>query len=322
MNDISFDPAQPESDQMPTPPLVMAQASEPKIGRFKASLIITKESWSLLKKDKEMMMFPILSLIVSVIIIAIAGAVGFFMMLNGNLKNIENLKEGNYGIQLLIAFIFYFVTVFVTIFFETGIITIVKGRLNNQDLTFSDGLKNSFRKSGKIAMWALVAATVGIILKAISERSGLLGKIVIWILGAAWSILTFFIAPILIVEELSIKDSLQKSAAIIKKVWGETVIVNVGVSLFFSLLILIGLIVFIAALFTMNVKIIIAAGILWVLWVIILAIISSTLNVIFRVVLYEYANSGVIPQGFSPDVIRLAFRENKKKKGIIGIGGI
>jgi hypothetical protein len=318
MDEINLNPVQQDSNPAPSP---VEQEPAKKIGRFKASRIIAKESWALLKKDKEIMLFPILSALTSLILIAIAGLVIFFLILSGNIKNLEQADQGNYTLNVVIVFVMYFLTAFITLFFETGIITVVRGRLSGQNLTFSDGLSNSFRKAGKIARWSLVAATVGVILKMISERSGILGRIVIAILGAAWSILTFFIAPILIAEDLTIKESLQKSAGIIKKVWGETVIVNVGVGLFFALLIFLGIFVFIATLFTGNVHIITAAFILLILYFVILAVISSTLSVVYQVVLYEYANTGVAPQGFSQEVIGLAFKQ-QKKKGIIGIGGM
>jgi hypothetical protein len=318
MDETNFNPVQQENSPASSP---VQQEPVKKIGRFKASRIIAKESWALLKKDKEIMLFPVLSAMTSLILIAIAGLVMFFLILSGNIKNLEQADQGNYALNVVIVFVMYFLTAFITIFFETGIITVVKGRLSGQELTFMDGLNNSFKKAGKIAKWSFVAATVGLILKMISERSGILGRIVIAILGAAWSILTFFIAPILIVEDLSIKESLQKSASIIKKVWGETVIIDVGVGLFIGLLIFLGIFVFIATLFTMNATIIIISAILLFIYILILAVISSALSVIYRVVLYEYANTGVVPQGFSPEAISLAFKQ-QKKKGIIGIGGI
>ena len=134
--------------------------------------------------------------------------------------------------------------------------------------------------------------------------------------------MTFFIAPVLIAEDLSVQESLKKSANIIKKVWGESVIINAGVGIFFILLFFIGLIVFVAALFTANTTIIVAALIALLVYAVILSVISSTLSVVYRVVLYEYANSGNVPQGFSAEVITAAFKEDTKKTGIIGIGGV
>ena len=216
-------------------------------------------------------------------------------------------------------FLMYFLTTFITIFFEAAIIIIIRGRLNGQQLTFKDGLNGAFSKVGKIFAWSLFSATIGVILKMISDRSQILGKIVIMILGAAWGVLTFFIAPVLIVENFSIKESLKKSAETIKRVWGETVIVNVGVGLYFGLLFLAGFAVFILTLFSANKAIIIVGAVALFVYILALIVMSATLSVVFRMVLYEYANTGNVPQGFSPEVISMAFRE-KKKKNSMGIG--
>lgn len=282
-----------------------------KIGRFRASFILMKESAGLLKKDKEIMIFPALSAIFSIIFFAIIFIVFFFTALHGDITvfNKDSQVTVSLGAEIVFGFIFYFISFFIIIFFQAGIVTIINGRLKSQDLTFSDGLRNAFKHIGKIAVWALLAATVGMILRAISERSKLLGKIVIFFIGAAWSILTFFIAPILITEELSIKDSLKKSAEIIKKTWGESVIVGVGFGLIFMMLFLLGFLIFIASLFTASSVIIISAAVLLVLYLIILLIISSTLDTVFKTVLYQYANNGIVPAGFSEEILRAAFKK-------------
>ena len=285
-----------------------AQAPEKKIGKFKASMIITKESWNLLKKDKEMMLFPIISSVVSFIAIGIVAIVFFLVSLGGDFEN-ANPESSSYNVELVYVFAMYFLTFFITIFFQTGIIAIVHGRLNNQDLSFGDGMRKAFDKIGKIALWSLVAATVGVILKTISDRSKILGKIVIAILGAAWGILTFFIAPIIIIEDLSIKESLKKSASTIKSVWGETMIINIGVGFYFGMLFLAGIVIFIATLFTANAIIIITSAIVLFVYLVVLCVISSTLSVIFKVILYEYASSGKVPMGFSREVMDMAFKK-------------
>lgn len=315
-------PGLDQSAAAPAAPPI-SPAPEVKIGRFKASKLIAKSSWNLLKQDSEMLWFPVLSAFVSLIVLGLLGAFIFLVTLGGNLDNLEQgSAQVSSAVDLVFAFLTYFLTVFVTIFFQAGIITIVRGRLSGQNLTFGDGLKSSFSKIGKIAQWAVVAATVGIILRMISERSGWLGKIMVAIMGAAWSILIFFIAPILVAEDLGVKESLKKSAGTIRRVWGETVIINVGVGLFFSLLFLLGLAVFIATLFTMQAVIIIPAAILLVVFLVGLVVISSTLDVVFKTVLYEYASSGKVPQGFDPEVFRVAFKQAPPAKGILGIGGM
>jgi hypothetical protein len=290
---------QQESFQQPVPTPV-------KIGKFKASMILAKESWNLLKKDKEMMLFPVISVLLNLVCAVLICFAFFLVVLGGNPETLKNANVSG-AIEAAFLFVLYFVSFFITIFFQAGIIAIAHGRLNGQDLTFGDGINSANQHIKKIFIWSLIGATVGTILRMISERSKLLGKIITSLLGAAWSILTFFIVPVIMLDELSVKDSLKKSAAIIGKTWGETLIINIGVGLYFMFLAMMGIFVFIASLFTgSGTFIAIVAGLL-VLYLIALVVISSTLDTIFKIVLYEYADSGKVPEGFSEQVISMAF---------------
>ncbi len=282
------------------------QPSQEKIGKFKASKLLVKESWNILKQDKEMVLFPVASVFVNLLSIIIV-SVFFFFMISGKFFGISD--NTNRIIEYLWIFIVYFISFFVTIFFQAGIVSIAHSRLNNQDASFVDGIRVAYSHIGKIALWSLLSATIGVVLNAISEKSKFLGKIVASLLGAAWNLASFFIVPVLILEDISIKESLNKSVAIIRKNWGETLIVNIGMSLYFIVLALAGILVFVvAAFFAKNSAIILGLLALLISYFVLLAIISSTLNVIFKVALYEYANTGVTPKGFSRSLIDMAFK--------------
>lgn len=293
------------------------QSSAEKLGRFQASKLLIRESFRLLKQDKEMMLFPILSVIMDLILFGILGVIFFIAVLHGDIKSLETSSGGgSQGVIILLMFVAYFGMSFINTFFLSGLMTIAYGRINGQDLTVLDGFNHAVSRIGKICIWALISATIGIILRTISERSEMVGKIVAGLLGAAWNILAFFIVPILITRDLSVKDSLKQSGMTIKKIWGETAIVNIGVGLIFGLLYVIGIIVFIVTIFSFwnqenSLSLLsISVGLL-ILYMAVLAIIASTLEAIFRVVLYVYASTGIAPQGFSKALIEQAFIAKK-----------
>lgn len=279
------------------------------MGKFRASKLLARESWKLLMHDKEMLLFPIISSIVNVVAIVAIIAIFFFFVIGGDVDRLE--QSGSLSNVIVIAYVFvtYFAATFITVFFQAGIIAIAHGRLNGNDLTFTDGLKIAFAKSDKIFIWSLISATVGTILRLISEKSdNLIAKIISGLLGAAWAILTFFIVPVIIIENISTKDSMKKSVETIKKTWGETVIINIGVGLYFMLLALLGVAIFIALLLTGKAFIIFPALALLMVYLTVLTVISSTLSTVFRVVLYEYATTGKVTEGFSSEIVQMAFQ--------------
>ena len=212
------------------------------------------------------------------------------------------------ALNYAILFLFYLTSYFVIVFFNVGLVYCAHIRIKGGDPTFRDGLNAAFANIGKIFMWALISATVGMILNILSRRAGVIGRIVISLIGMAWTLLTFFVVPAMIIEKRSVKDSISKSGALFKKTWGENVVGQFQIGLIFFILSLFGLIFPIIGLLTGNGILFIAfLGIAFFYWVL-LGIINSSLDGIFKTALYEYATTGVVPAGFSDDTIKNAYR--------------
>ncbi len=299
----------PENTQplvQPTMPQVPLQ-----IGKFKASVLIAKQSWAILKQDTELLWFPVLSSIISFIAFVIMASVIYFSLLNGNIHNLDAVgkEDGATVVYYIVLFIYYLVTFFIINFFQSGMLVIASARFKGQDATFNDGMNEAKHNVGKLFMWSMVSATVGVILNIIANNFKLVGRIVAYILGAAWNILTYFSLPALIIGKNSIRGSFKESAMIIRKTWGETIIVNLGMSLFFGVIILLAFIMGIGILVlapSMTTGIII--GGIFLLFAMGVSILSSTLGTIFKLALYEYARTGTIVQGFSPELVQNAVK--------------
>lgn len=278
------------------------------MGKFKTSRMIASQSWSLLKQDKEMVFFPILSAVTSLLFFAL---LSYIFYVNFYLTNIKGAEVDQ--VVYLFLIIYYVVAFFIVDFFQSGIFVLVHARFSGQNLSFLDGISISFKKIWKILIWSLISATVGIILDIISDNFKIVGRIVAAILGAGWNIMTYFSLPSLIIGDTTITESFKESARLIRKVWGETFIVNVGAGLFFSGIILfaflIGIIISIAI-----PALIFACIFLFIVLLVLIFIISSTLDSIFKLVIYEYARTGVVPNGFSLELIKSAIKSNNIKE--------
>src|SRR5207244_13657834 len=117
--------------------------------------------------------------------------------------------------------IVYFVTFFVSIYFNAAVMGAAMIRLNGGDPTISDGLKVARENIKRIAGWALVTATIGLILRAIAERFGFLGRIIAGALGAAWGIVTYLVVPVLIFEKIGPWAAVKRSGSLLRQTWGE-----------------------------------------------------------------------------------------------------
>ena len=206
---------------------------------FARSWALIKYSLWVLNKDRELLVFPILSLlsVAGVVVISYAG----FIPAVALSYLIAELASGELGLLLgtlfIIAYGFsaYIVMTFGIIFFNAALTGAVLIRLEGRNPTLMDGLNVAGRHIGQIFKWAIMMTTVGFILHVI-HRSGWLGRVLFHILNVGWGLLTFFAIPLLVTRDnLGPFDAVRESGNIIKKTFGESVIGDAGVAVCFLL---------------------------------------------------------------------------------------
>ena len=273
---------------------------------------LAKQSFNVLKLDKELLMFPLFSGIACVIVTASFAIPVFF---SGMLENVGNEQAGGVGVPenvlfYVLMFLFYFVTYFVIIFFNSALVACAIIRLKGGDPILSDGFGAAMARLPQIAGWALVAASVGLILKIIESRSRRFGRIVTGLLGMAWSITTFFVIPVLVVEKAGPIDAVKRSVAIMKKTWGESLSANFGIGLITFLASLIGILPIVGGVAALDAQMAVLGialiGIGGVL-LLVISLISSALGTIMLAALYIYAEEGTVAGGFDASMIQKAF---------------
>ncbi|HKO01221.1 MAG TPA: DUF6159 family protein [Thermoanaerobaculia bacterium] len=273
---------------------------------FRRSYAIFVESLRVLAKDKEILIFPLLSGVITI--------VAFLSMVvaGHNSGLLREFQAGNRVLGYVVLFVWYFVSWFIVLFFNVAVIACASIRLRGGDPTIADGFRASMQHLGRIAVWALISATVGVILRVIAERAKLIGRIISGLLGAAWSIATYFIVPVMIFEGRSIRDSVKQSTQLIAKTWGESLIAAGGIGAFIMLLAVGGLALPIAAIFISPTAALIALGVMLMYWIA-LSVVSAALSGIFRTALYLYATEGRTPAGFTPEYVQNAFAAKAAK---------
>jgi len=268
------------------------------IGR---SFELVRTSWNILMDDKKLLVFPVLSGIVTIIVIL---SFIFPLLVTGALMG---MSDAGPVVYYGLLFLFYIVSYFVVIFFNTALISCVNAKLNGKDMSVGEGLSNSARHLPAILGWALVSATVGIILHLLERRSGLLGRIVLALVGGVWALVTYFVVPVLILEEKGVYDSLKESVTLIRKTWGESIVGSAGIAIVFVAIGVIAAFAVVATLFLGSLVVFGAALALFLVLLVVLAVIYSAMQGIYVTALYTYAKTGTVPSAFHPDLIQNAF---------------
>lgn len=276
------------------------------VSTIQRSYTIFRQSLSVLRQDKEILIFPLLSgifTIIAMIGLIFGGVVtGFFQRI---LESGDRSLEANLlGYSAL--FVWYFVSWFIVLFFNVGVVACARIRLEGGDPTVADGFRAARENLKAILVWALISATVGLILRMIAERSKLLGALVAKLLGAAWAIATYFIVPVMIFEKSSARASMASSTKLITRTWGESLVAAAGVGIIIMLLGIGGLAFPIIGFFISPMAAVIGLGVMVLYWIV-LAILSSALTGIYRTGLYLYAKDGRELPGFGADLARTAF---------------
>ncbi|HEX9856302.1 MAG TPA: DUF6159 family protein [Acidimicrobiia bacterium] len=267
------------------------------MNRISATIEIAKSSLRVLKADKELVVLPLLSGLASITIVAT-----FFVPLRtlAIADSADSVSTGGY----VMLFLLYVVLSYITIFFNAALVCATHERLNGGDPTVGSALRGAASKAGKILPWALVSATVSLILRAIEERSGVVGRIVIGFIGMAWSVVTFLVLPIIVIEGIGVGDAVKRSTNLFRRTWGENLAAQVGFGLLGFAAMIPGLLLFGLGASSGS----IALLVLGIVWAVAVSLVLATLSGIFQTALYHYAADGSVPGGFyAPQVFSAAF---------------
>jgi hypothetical protein len=244
---------------------------------------IALNSFAVLKENRQLILFPILSGISMVMVIG-----SFTMILFASAGwDAGAIKDQGSLTNYLILFLYYLVNYFVIVFFNTALVHCTHLYFKGEEPTVRQGLQFSISRIGAILSWALFAATVGTILRLIQDRLGWLGKIVIGLIGVAWSIATFFVVPVIAYENLGPLAALKRSTSLMKEKWGE----SLGATFSFGIVQLLGILIWAIPSLALGILVHPLAGItLFALGIFAILVVMSAARVIFVSAVYHNIN--------------------------------
>ena len=268
---------------------------------------IMKICWGVLQKDRELLVFPLVSGVAMIVLAAITFSVGSS---TGALERAGAAAGSQSATALQTADIvlfagIYFVGAFIVIYFNAALIGAAMIRIRGGDPSVWDGLAIANTHLPQIIGWALISATVGLILRILRDRlrHNFIGQIVLGLVGCIWAYLTFMVIPILIVDNVGPIEAIKRSGGLFKRTWGEQVTANFGFGIISILAIIVAAI---PALLVGMVSPVagIALGVVTIGTVIVTV---AALEGIFKAALYEYVAEDVVAEDFSSELLGGAF---------------
>ncbi len=278
--------------------------------RFIGGVAMARASWRVLRADRELMVFPAASFVITILI-----SIGFLVPFWAS-GYLADLAAGQVDLVMVIVGFLYYLTVYsVTIFCNVAVVAGALIRLEGGDPTIGDGFAAAFDRLPAIVGYAAIAATVGVVLRYLAERTGIIGRLVLGSLGVAWSLATFLVAPVLVVEGIGPLRAIVRSSTLLRSTWGEQVAGNVGIGLVFGLLMVVTVVAGVAVFsLVVDMSTYAAAAVVSLLVVVVaaLALVSTTLEAILTASVYRYAATGKGSGMFPTSVIQDTFGAPKE----------
>ena len=277
---------------------------------FARSWQLTKLTFGVINKDKELLVFALLSFVVSSLY-TVAMMVPAVLPL---VTETDWSPEMQTYVQLAVVFVTYFGLAFIATFFNVCTVFTAKTRFEGGNATFGQSLGFAFSRLGRIAQWSLVSATVGLILYLIQEATRRLGKIgkfigdlVVGLFGMAWSVITLFVVPVLVYENKGPFASIKKSVQVIQKTWGESLVKGIGLGLVQFLVFLLLIAATGASAYYLYTTyelpgLLVALGVGGFL-LLLAGLVFAVASTVFNTALYVYAETGKVADGFNTAVL-------------------
>lgn len=290
--------------------------------RYGVSWRLVRSSWSVLRHNAELLFFPLLTVVGASLML---GGLGWslFWLLG---YDIQRVVGAPVWVHVLLTYGWLVLTYGVGIYTNTALVAIVLRLLRGERPDFQEGWRLATARLPCILGYALLMATIGMVIRLIFRPAGFLGRLIgpalertiaFTFVGLAWHVIPYFVVPVIIYEDVRPLDALRRSAGIIKRTWGNDVVVNASVWLAFAgPLILVGLIASPALTWaTMTLNEWIVTGVVYALLVMLLLtlLFKMAMDGIFSAAVYEYATNGVVVDPFDPDDLRGAFSSRSSR---------
>lgn len=268
------------------------------LDRLKTGLVLTKDSVLVMRHNPRLALFPIVSGIAAAAFLATFLGITFGFLLAD--FSFAGADTANLIVLALGIGIIYLGTTFISAFFTAGLVHQTRAVLSGEESSLRAGMSGAWERKWPLLAWALISATVGVILNAIADSNSTVGQTLSAIFGIAWTLMTFFIIPVIVFEKTSIRGMFTRSAGTFKDTWGETPISLGGLTLIsmaagLPFIVPGGYLLFGAS---VGATLQVLGAVLFVGGILLVTLVNHTLRGIVKTTLYFYSTEGIQPEEF------------------------
>lgn len=265
-------------------------------------------SWGVLWEDRRLAVFPAMNMV-----FVVAAAAAIFGWAGGPAA----IAGGHLHLGLVIwGAILGYPFAFVSVFSGVAFASQADARLEGREASLRQGLRVAWSRRRAIAWWALVSAGLGVALDALSRIPGAggLAEAASAALGVIWGVLTFFVIPVMALEDLGARGAVGRSAQVFRARWGEQLTGGLVTGAISSVLIVPGLLVLGVGLLLWDAGAGAAIPVLAIAAAVLLptTVFLTAAEELFAVALYRHCTGAPLPDGFPAAELADAFEPKRR----------
>ena len=273
------------------------------MGRISNTIALAKVSWRVLRKDRELLLIPVLSFLASIAVLALIWLPTLSAI---DTSALEGEREDPGAVLLVVGIITAMALSIITVFFNGALVAGAHERLSGGDPTVRSAVGRAFSRLPGLLPWAILTGTVGLILQAVRERAGWLGRFVVNMVGMAWKTATFLVVPAIVIDDHGAISGLKASAALLKRTWGENIAARVGFGLL-GFVAIIPAVLVVGATGALGGAALVLGILVAIPYLALVVVVLTALNAVFQTALYLYATTGSVPAGFDDSNLQASF---------------
>ena len=273
------------------------------MGRISNTIALAKVSWRVLRKDRELLLIPVLSFLASIAVLALIWLPTLSAI---DTSALEGEREDPGALLGIVGIITAMALSIITVFFNGALVAGAHERLSGGDPTVRSAVGRAFSRLPGLLPWAILTGTVGLILQAVRERAGWLGRFVVNMVGMAWKTATFLVVPAIVIDDHGAISGLKASAALLKRTWGENIAARVGFGLL-GFVAIIPAVLVVGATGALGGAALVLGILVAIPYLALVVVVLTALNAVFQTALYLYATTGSVPTGFDDSNLQASF---------------
>jgi hypothetical protein len=290
--------------------------------RFGTSWRLVKSSFVFLVANTDLLLYPIVMVVLSALALVL-GTLGVLLWAD---FDISILMELPWQQRTALTFVFYVGTYCIAIYTNTALVTTVLQIMDGETPDMAAAWREATQRLPAIVGYAMIMATIGMALRLILRPLGMAGRlaapalqrvVVFTVMGLAWHLVPYFVIPVMIAEKAGPFQAIRQSSALIKRVWGDDVVVNASVWLIFALPLVIVLLLggptIVWAIATGGEFRVMVTVYVVVMLILVTLLLKLAMDGVFAAATYRFATTGATSAWFGESDLRQAFRNRPSR---------